>query len=210
MDVPFPMSIFRLYPGLELSFEHKSTGRNLFLRACFFSGSRLSVREIEKKIKFGGTIGDGYSYLVFQFRHSKVFRINAILHDAPGAVRAHSGKGPESCYTIGRGPNSFLLGHVTGLLFCLYVKRFLPSIFNSIDIWSSMSCIVLDFEVADINVFREFGFSLMEKFRDTHFALHESTNPQSKQAGVPKTWAELCRTVDVWISVSFPTLFSVT
>ena len=30
-------------------------------------------------------------------------------------------------------PNSCLLGHVTGLLFCLYVKLFLPSFFNSVD-----------------------------------------------------------------------------
>ena len=34
---------------------------------------------------------------------------------------------------IGGGPNSCLLGHVTGQLFCLYVKIFLPSIFNSVD-----------------------------------------------------------------------------
>ena len=41
--------------------------------------------------------------------------------------------GPGYCYMIRGGPNSFLLGHVTGLLFCLYVKIFLPSNFNSVD-----------------------------------------------------------------------------
>ena len=69
----------------------------------------------------------------FLFRHFKVFRLHAILHDAAGAVRAHSGKGHGYCYIIGRGPNSCLLGHVTGLLFCLHVKIFLPSIFSSGD-----------------------------------------------------------------------------
>ena len=49
------------------------------------------------------------------------------------AERAHSGKGPGYCYMIGRGPNSCLLGHMTGLLFCLCVKIFLPSFFNSVD-----------------------------------------------------------------------------
>ena len=67
------------------------------------------------------------------FRYSKVFRLHAILHDAAGAVRAHSGKGPGYCYMIGRGPNSSLLGHVTGLLICLYIKIFLRSFFNLIE-----------------------------------------------------------------------------
>ena len=57
-----------------------------------------------------------------------VFRLHAILHDAAGAVRADSGNAPGYCYIIGRGGISFLFGHVAGLLFCLYVKLFLPSI----------------------------------------------------------------------------------
>ena len=88
---------------------------------------------MDKKVKFGGTIGYGDSYLEFLFRHLKVFRLHAKLHDAAGAARVHSGKGPGYCYTIGRGPNSCLLGHVIGLLFCLYVKINLTSIFNSVD-----------------------------------------------------------------------------
>ena len=60
----------------------------------------------------------------------KLFRLHAISQDAAGAVRSYSGEGPGYCYMIGRGPNSCLLGHVTGLLICLYVKLFLPSIFQ--------------------------------------------------------------------------------
>ena len=127
------MSLYRLYPGFEMSLEHNSVRKNLFPSACFCWKSRLSLREMDQKSKFGGTIGYEDSYLQFLFRHFKVFRVHAILHDAAGAVRAHSGKGPGYCYMIRRGPNSCLLGHVTGLLFCLYVKIFLPSIFNSGD-----------------------------------------------------------------------------
>ena len=133
MDVLFLKSIFRLYRGLKLSFEHNSVRKNLILSACFCWDSRLSLREMDQKIKFGGTIGYGKSYLELLFRHFKIFRLHAILHDEAGAKRTHSGKGHGYCYMIGRGPNSCLLGHVTGLLFCLYVKIFLPSIFNSID-----------------------------------------------------------------------------
>ena len=129
MDVLFLMSIFRLYPGLK----HNSLRKNLFLSACFCWASRLSLREVDQKYNFCGTIGYGNSYLELLFRHFKRFRLHAILHGAARAVRSRSGKGPGYCYMIGRGPSSCLLSHVTGSLICLYVKFFLPSIFNSVD-----------------------------------------------------------------------------
>ena len=86
------MNILRLYPGLENSSEHISVRKNLFLRACFCWDSRLSSREMNQNVKFGGTIGYGDSYLEFVFRHFKIFTLHAILHDAAGAVRAYSGK----------------------------------------------------------------------------------------------------------------------
>ena len=58
-----------------------------------------------QKFEFDGLIGYGNSCLDSVFRYSKVFRLNAILHDAAGAVRSHSGKSPGYCYMIGRGPS---------------------------------------------------------------------------------------------------------
>ena len=133
MDFLFLISVSRLYPGLKMTFKLNSVRKNLFLSACFCWDSALSLHEMDQKFKFGGLIVYGNSCLDSVFRYSKVFRLHAILHDAAGAVRSHSGKGPGYCYMIGRGPNSCLLGYVTGLLFCLCVKIFLPSIFNSVD-----------------------------------------------------------------------------
>ena len=133
MDVLFLIIVFRLCPGLKMSFEHNSVRKNLFLSACFCWVSSLSLCEMDQKVNFGGLIGYGNSCLDSVFRYSKVFRLHAILHDAAGAVRSHSGEGPGYSYMIGQGPNSCLLGHVTGLVFCLYVKLFLPSIFNSVN-----------------------------------------------------------------------------
>ena len=132
MDALFLISVFRLYPGLKISFEHNRVRKNLFLNACFNWNSVIFSLEMDQKFKFGGLIRYGNSYLNSVFRHSKVFRLHAILHDAAGAVRSHTGKDPGYCY-IGRGPRSCLLGHLTGLLFCLFVKIFLPSFFNSVD-----------------------------------------------------------------------------
>ena len=133
MNVLFLINVFRLYPGLKMSFVHNIVRKNLFLSSCFCWNSRLLSREMDQKFPCGGLNGYGNSYLDSVFRYSNVFRLHAILHDAAGAVRSHSGKGPGYCYMIGRGQISCLLGHVTGLIFCLYVKIFLPSIFNSVD-----------------------------------------------------------------------------
>ena len=156
-DVFFLISLFRLYQGLKVSFEHNSVRKNLFLSACSCWDSEVFLREINQKFIFGGLIGYGNSYLDSVFRSSKVFRLHVILIYAAGAVRSHSGKRHGYCYKIGRGPKSCLLGHVTGLLFCLYVKLFLPSIFKPVNFWSSISLIVLGIELNEKNRKKKLG-----------------------------------------------------
>ena len=207
MDVLFLTSIFQLYPGLKLLFEHNSARKNLLLSACFCWSSWLSLRWMERNFNFGGTIGCTDSYLESFFLQFKDFKLNAKPHDAAGAAKAHSGKGPGYCYVIGRGPFSCLLGHVTALLFCLYVKLFLASIFKFVDFWSSMSCIALDIELADQNFNKELGVLTDGNVQVYQFRPPKSVNPQSKQFGVLESWSEFCGTLDVWITVSFPTLF---
>ena len=133
MDVLFVVSIFRLYNRLKLTYTHNSIRKNLFLSTCYCLDDQISLREMDQQYPYGGIIGYGDSYLDPLFRYSKVFRLHAILHDAAGAVRTQSGKGPGYCYMIGRVPNSCILGHVTGLLFCVYLRVFAPSIFNCVD-----------------------------------------------------------------------------
>lgn len=133
MDVLFLVNVFRFYSGLKLRFTKNTVRKNLFLSVCHCLDENISLHEMDQKFPFGGLIGYGDSYLDKFLKMSKVFRLHAILHDAAGAVCLQSGKGPGYCYMIGRGPNSCLLGHVTGLLFCLYLKLFAPSIFNFVD-----------------------------------------------------------------------------
>ena len=103
------MGIFRLYPGIRLSFEHSSDRKILFPSACFCWESRLCLRERDQNFKFGTTIGYGDLYLEFLFLHFKVYTLPAIIHDAGGAISAHSGKCLDYCYKIGRGPSSSLM-----------------------------------------------------------------------------------------------------
>ena len=180
MYVLFLISVFRLYPGLEMSFEHNSVLRNLFLSACFCWDSRLSLREMDQKFEFGGLICYGNSCLDSVFRYSKFFRLLAILLDADGAVRSHSGKGPGYCYMIGRGAKSCLLGHVTGLLFCLYVKLFQPSIFNSVNLWSSMSLIVLDIELTEKDKTKVLGLFIDGSLQGVSFCPPKTFKPNKQ------------------------------
>ena len=138
-------------------FEQNSSLQKLLLSACFCWDCRIFLREMEHKYKFDGTIGYVDSYLEFLFRLLKVFRLHAIVHDAVGAVTPRIGEGLGYCYMVGRGPISCSLGHVKGQLFFFYLKLFLPSIFNSVDFWSSSSCILLDNVVTEKKRLKELG-----------------------------------------------------
>ena len=94
-----------------------------------------------------------------------------------------TGKGPGYCYMIGRGPNCCFLGHVTGLLFCLYVKIFLPSIFNLIHFRNSMYLIVLDIELTGKNINEELVFLLMVLYMDFHFVHQRLINLLNRRHG---------------------------
>ena len=96
-------------------------------------------------------------------------------------MRAQSGEGPGYYYMIGQGPNSCLLGHVTGLLFCLYVKIFLPSIFNSVDFWNTMSLFVLDIELTEKDIFKELRLYIDDSLQDFSFCPTKTFKP-NKQA----------------------------
>ena len=84
---------------------------------------------------------------------------------------------------IGRCPNCCLLGHVTGLCFCLYVKIFPPSIFNLIDFWFSMSLIVLETELTEKNIFKEPGL-----FIDGSLQRFSFCPPKTFRATKHTTW----------------------
>ena len=132
MDVFFVVAVIQSYSGLKFCspFKKNTVRKNLFLSVCHCLDPKISLREMNDFCPHGGLIGYGDSYLVSVLRYSKVFRLHAFLHDAVGAVYTEKRKGPGYCYIIGRGPNWCLFGHITRLLFYLYLNFFVPSIFN--------------------------------------------------------------------------------
>ena len=77
---------------------------------------------------------------------------------------------------LGGDRNSCLLGKMVGILYCLYGKIFLPSIFNSVKFSSSTSCIVLDIELSD----KKIGVFLMVIFRVSLLVLYKKCKPTNQ------------------------------
>ena len=162
--------------------------KKLFLAVCFCRDSGLSLIEMGKNFEIVGTIGYADSYLESYFGNFKVFRLHAILHDAARAAWSRSGKGPGYCYMVARGPNSWVLDHVSRLLFCPYEKPFCLPLPTMLAFEACMSGIVKDIELADKNPFKELGHFLMGMFNDTHYVLQRNINPQSKRFGVEQSF----------------------
>ena len=107
---------------------------------------------------------------------------------------------------IGRGPNCCLLCHMIGLLFCLYVKIVLPSIFNLIDFWISMSLIVLDIELTEKSIPNELGL-----FIDGSVQGFSLWPPKTFKPNKQTTWNTSHLHGIVWSSgkLEYDTLFAV-
>ena len=101
MYVAFLANIFRLYLKVKSKFLYNGTRKNLFLSACNYWDGTISLRKVDQKFLHDGKIVYGDSYLDCVLCHSKVFGLHAILHDAAGAVRLHTGEEPVNCDMVG-------------------------------------------------------------------------------------------------------------
>ena len=114
-------------------FPNNEKRKNCFLAACKIWDQNINLEEIDQNFPHGGLIGYGNSILDFFLARSKVFRLHAILHDSAGAFKATTNQGPGYCYKLPQFPSSCLLGHITGLFFCVFIKICHPRIFKMLD-----------------------------------------------------------------------------
>ena len=73
--------------------EDREFSPNCLSEICCCLDDKLSLCELDQKVKFAGAIGCGDLNFEFFFRNFKVVRLHAILRYAAGAVRVHKGKG---------------------------------------------------------------------------------------------------------------------
>ena len=65
-----------------------------------------------------------------------------------------------------------------------------------------MSCIVLDFELAEKNVIKELGIFLIVLFKDFHFVHQRLLNLITRRHGSQNVYKELHGVVESWIMLS--------
>ena len=114
-------------------FHTNEKRKNCFIAACKIWDQNVDLDESDQKFPHGGRIGYGNPLLDFFLARSKIFCLHAILHDSAGAVKTTTDEGPGYCYMMPELPSSCLLGHITGLFFCLYIKVCHPHIFKILD-----------------------------------------------------------------------------
>ena len=143
----------------------------------------------------------------FLFRHFEVIRLQAELPDANGTLRVLSGR----FYVKWLNDEQIHVSWVTRLenSFAFTEKSFYFS-FSTLSTFEAV-CLALK-QILSLKIqtlLRSWEFLLLRISRDTHFGHQRRANARSKRSGVNETCTELCGTVDVRITVSFPTLFPV-
>ena len=143
-DVPPPPSsnnrlyalektVYQLLDDYSSSLSNNSMRKNYFLAACYLISPSVDINEIDSHSPFGGLIGVGDSCLDSLLNKFKILRLHAILHDAAGFMKREYNLGPGYLYILNHVPTCFNLcwiGHVTGVLYCIYLALKSPIIFN--------------------------------------------------------------------------------
>ena len=143
-DVPPPPSsnnrlyalektVYQLLDDYSSSLSNNSMRKNYFLAACYLISPSVDIIEIDSHSPFGGLIGVGDSCLDSLLNKFKILRLHAILHDAAGFMKREYNLGPGYLYILNHVPTCFNLcwiGHVTGVLYCIFLALKSPIIFN--------------------------------------------------------------------------------
>ena len=118
--------IHEIYLTVKKTCPEISDRGSYFLATCslFFFSSKNDINyDVAIKLRpYGGLIGIDKSSLDKNLNDSKILRLHAILHDAAGFVHEVYNTGPTYCYMIPWKSNNSLIGHLSGITFCLYVK----------------------------------------------------------------------------------------
>ena len=117
-------------------FEDNTERKNFFLAVCYFHDPIVDLKLINEKAPFGGIIGIGDSKLEKVFGKFKIFKLHAVLHDAAGFMKTNYSMGPGYVYFSNQFSrlNSCLLGHVSGIIYCIYLSIVYKKVYESFNL----------------------------------------------------------------------------
>ena len=125
------------YLSVSSIYPKNSVRLNYFLAtSAYFSEIEAFGFVIALKLRpYGGIIGIDNSSVEKYLKISKVLRLHAILHNAGGFIYEIYNQGPGYSYMLPRKSSNCFSGHLSGILFCSYIKAFHPSIFHLLECW---------------------------------------------------------------------------
>ena len=128
-------NVHEKYLSISTSYPEKSVRLFNFLAASeYFSELDCYDHDIALKLPpYGTLIGIDNLSLDKYLKISNILRLRAILHNACGFIYEIYNQGPSYCYMVPWKSSNCLSGHLSGILYCLYIKIFHPSIFHILE-----------------------------------------------------------------------------
>ena len=126
-------NIHEIYHQIKLDYPEYSERFVYFLAACLYLDPDINLEIVLKLRPYGGLIGIDNSSLDEYLKSHKFIRLHAILHDASGFIAERSQKGPGYSYVLPCPITNAYIGHMTGLMFCLFVKTFKRNLFSLLE-----------------------------------------------------------------------------
>ena len=121
------------YRKILREFNALDARKKYFLAACQLFDPDIDVKIALKLRPYGGLIGIENSSVDPYLKHPKILRLHAILHDAAGFIMDYSKRGPGYSYVIPCPISSCFIGHVSGIMFCLFQNIFQPCLFSCLE-----------------------------------------------------------------------------
>ena len=126
-------TIHEIYNLIKTDYPEHNERFLYFLATCLHLDPDVNLEIALKLRPYGGIIGIDNSSLDTYLKSFKVLRLHAILHDASGFIAEYSQKGPGYSYVLPCPITNAYVGHLTGLLFCMFVKTFKRNLFSLLE-----------------------------------------------------------------------------
>ena len=122
ITIPDINKVLSNFETVSKLFPKNERTKNALLAVCMFIDSNTDLQIINKLAPHGGLMGPGDSKLHGYLKNSKILRTHAAFHYAYGFKKEQYDIGPGYVYMLSKIPSHFLLGLLTGIIFCILSK----------------------------------------------------------------------------------------
>ena len=124
-------NIIDTFSEVQSKFPENSDRKNYFLATCRHIDKGVNLHYVNVDCLHRTIIGVKSPELEKMFNKYKLISLHAILHDGKGYMKKVYNIGPGYDYICAYPGNSYRIGHLTGYSYCLYLKYFRQSIYES-------------------------------------------------------------------------------